>query len=163
MKPLIFVFLLSPLWAFTQRSLTEYKASNDVTYHIGDTVKLAQGSAHNHDFLYVVTGGLAPGVSLPRGYTGRIAVIKKILNARFKGTDKIYFAVGVGLLTNYYIYIEDAIANCEIADACKDKNQPIESSSDKYDQLKKLKDLLDQGVLTQEEYDKEKAKLLEGS
>lgn len=37
----------------------------------------------------------------------------------------------------------------------------IVKDSDKYDKLKKLKELLDQKVITQEEFDKEKKKLLE--
>jgi hypothetical protein len=35
------------------------------------------------------------------------------------------------------------------------------SKDDKYDRLIKLKKLLDDGVITQEEYEKEKAKILE--
>jgi hypothetical protein len=86
-------------------------------------------------------------------------VIKKIGNWKRKGADRIFFTVGVGLLTNYYLFIEDAIATFEIV-VCKSSDQPAAAASDKYDQLKKLKDLFDQGVINQEEYDKEKKKIL---
>jgi len=45
----------------------------------------------------------------------------------------------------------------------EDVVKPIETTNkaDKYEQLKKLKTLLDDGILTQEEFDKEKAKILE--
>jgi hypothetical protein len=157
---MVVVILLISFAANAQKNLPEYEASNGITYHIGDTVKLARGSGTNGDFLYVQVAGLAAtsgDTNLSRGYAGRGAVIKKIANFKWKGSNKIYFVVGLGMLSNYNIYIEDAIETCEIADACKKEAQP---AVDKYDQLKKLKDLLDQGVLTQEEYDKEKQKIL---
>lgn len=150
-----------------QNNLPEYKASNGITYHPGDTVRLARGSGHNGEFVYVQVAGLAQSTNpddnnLGRTYAGANAFIKKIGNWKKKGADRFYFTVGVGLLTNYYLFIEDAIAKCEIADACIEKAQPAESKPDKYEQLKKLKELLDEGVINQEEFDKEKKKILEG-
>lgn len=47
-------------------------------------------------------------------------------------------------------------------DSTKEKDQVIiKETSDKYDKLIKLKKLLDDGVITEEEYEKEKKKLLE--
>jgi hypothetical protein len=45
----------------------------------------------------------------------------------------------------------------------QDNNPIIQAniSGDKYDKLAKLKKLLDDGAITQEEYDREKAKILE--
>ena len=40
------------------------------------------------------------------------------------------------------------------------KNQALESKSHRYEDLEKLKELLDNGVLTREEFDSEKAKIL---
>jgi len=161
MKYIIIVFLLSPILAFVQKQLPEYKASNNVTYHPGDTVMLGMGSATNGNFMYVQVAGFAQSSNqdqnnLPRGFSGRNAVIRNINSVRHQGSDKVYFLVGLGLRTNYYLVIEDAIATCEIP--CNEKDQP----DDKYDQLKKLKALLDDGAIAQEEYDKEKTKLLEG-
>lgn len=77
---------------------------------------------------------------------------------RYKG---VYFTVGGGNITNYTLDIENAIATCEVENCIEEKNER-NSSVDKYDQLKKLKELFDEGILTQEEYDAEKKKILEG-
>lgn len=159
--PLYILFLI----AFGVRAQSEYKASNNVTYHIGDTIKLGRGSGINGDFIYLTMGGwgaLSEGSnskSANKLYAGRGAIIKKIKSTRFHGSDRVQFAVGVGNITNYILAIEDAIATCEVIPCQKD----TPSSSDKYDRLKKLKELLDSGAITQEEYDKEKKKILDGN
>ena len=54
-----------------------------------------------------------------------------------------------------------------VSEARKNKNSSQESagndtsSRDKYDDLLKLKELLDTGAITQEEFDREKAKVLD--
>ncbi|WP_026632820.1 SHOCT domain-containing protein [Dyadobacter alkalitolerans] len=55
--------------------------------------------------------------------------------------------------------IENAIATCEIEN-CKGESS-VHAKSDKYDQLKKLKDLHDKGILSEDEYSAEKKKLLD--
>jgi hypothetical protein len=137
-----------------------YKASNGVEYKIGDNIKLGRGSAPNGDFVYLQMGGWAAGSSdtnIGKSYAGLAVTLKKIKKYKFKGEEKVLFVVGGGNITNYNLNIEDAIATCEVAD-CK-KNEPV-VKEDKYDRLKKLKDLLDQKIITQEEYDKEKTKIL---
>lgn len=163
-------FLILPLGLLGQQNLTTYTASNGITYNIGDTVKLGRGSATNGDFLYLQLGGWAAVAgydqtkgtdqnNIGRGYSGLAVTIKKIKKYKFKGQEKVYFIVGGGNISNYNLMIEDAIASCEVAD-CKE-NKPTETkTTDKYDKLKKLKELLDQGIITQEEYDKEKKKIL---
>ena len=77
---------------------------------------------------------------------------------KIRGVAKVYFTVGGGNLTNYTLYIDDAIQTCEVLPcAALDDHQPV---ADKFDQLKKLKDLLDSGAITKAEYDVEKKKLL---
>lgn len=160
------IFSMVVAAGYAQTNIPEYKASNGVTYKEGDTVKLGRGTAPNGDFRYIQVMGLGMNTydkdknNLPRNYSDGNAVIKRVTNWRKKGADKFYVVVGVGLMNNYWIAIEDAIATCEIAN-CKDKNQPAAAGPDKYDQLAKLKKLLDDGVITQDEYDKEKKKLLE--
>ena len=156
------------------QKLKEYTASNGVTYSIGDTVKLGRGSAPNGDFLYLQMGGWAAAASydsnqgsdqlnIGRNYAGLAVTIKKIRKYKFKGQEKVYFTVGGGNITNYNLIIEDAIATCEVAD-CNDGTEDQNSEQpDKYERLKKLKELLDEGVITQEEFDAEKKKILEGN
>ena len=59
-------------------------------------------------------------------------------------------------------YILGNFPRIEIIFVCKDKSNTDEVSviTDKYDQLIKIKDLLDKGVLTQDEFETEKKKLL---
>lgn len=108
MKQVILIGLLTlPLALKAQKTLTEYQASNGITYHIGDTVKLGRGSGASHEFLYVLTSS---GASAQRGYSGGKLVIKKIHRVNFRGMDKVYFVTA----PKYLLYIEDAIETCEV-------------------------------------------------
>lgn len=157
----------------------KYKASNGINYQIGDTIKLGRGSAQNGDFNYLQMGGMYNTLSalngkyndisssIGRNYSGLNVVLKKIKRYKLKGAESIVFVVGGGNITNYNLMIEDAIATCEIAD-CIEKVQKVQIVRDtiapppsKYDEIKKLKELLDIGAITQEEYDLEKKKILE--
>jgi hypothetical protein len=152
------------------QKLKEYTASNGVTYHLKDTVKLGMGSASNGNFLYLQMGGWAAIMSydsnksddqfnIGRAYANTAVIIKKISQAKLKGIIKTYFTVGGGNITNYLLYIDDAIQTCEVVPCTGGRdNQPV--VADKFDQLKKLKDLLDSGAITQPEYDEQKKKLL---
>jgi hypothetical protein len=152
---------------------TDYKASNGITYHIGDTIKLGRGSSPSGNFMYVQTGGWAKSLTyqsgkgaeqydLDRNFSGRGAVVKKIRNEKSNGADRIVFTVGMGNISNYDMYIEDAIGTCEIAD-CK-KNITTASTTtapSAADELAKYKKLLDAGAITKAEYEAKKKKLLD--
>ena len=73
-----------------------------------------------------------------------------------KGAQRYVFIVGGGNITNYELYIEEAIQVCEIKD-CGKKEAPVVGAAD---ELKKWKALLDSGAITKEEYDAQKKKLL---
>jgi len=170
MKPILtFIALFIAANCFAQK---EYTAINGVTYKIGDTVHLGRGSSPAGTFLYLQMGGWAAvmtydaskgpnQLNIGRGYANTAVVIKKIKTERIKGIEKYYFVVGGGNITNYNLMIDDAIQACEVV-PCQNPNAPvIVQQSDKFDQLKKLKDLLDSGALTQAEYDAQKKKLLD--
>lgn len=134
----------------------EYKATNGITYHEGDKVKLGMGSGINGTFAYIKSSGIANNNQpAPSQYFNTTVVVKKLKEYN----SKTYLAVEAQGMLNYMIDIEGAIASCEIVD-CK-KNEPTEMKADKYERLKKLKELLDSGAITQEEYDKEKKKILD--
>jgi hypothetical protein len=165
MKTLLLSVLLCPLVCLAQK---EYTASNGVTYHVGDTVKLGRGSAPNGDFLYLQIGGWSAATSyrtnggndqfnIGRGYANTAVVIKKIRSAKIRGVEKHSFVVGGGNITNYYLSIDDAIEVCEVV-PCKNAKTPVVNVAD---EIAKLKKLLDDGAITQAEYDSQKKKLLE--
>lgn len=147
--------------ASAQKRIDQYTASNGITYHEGDTVLLGRGSGPGGSFSYITVGGWAASTQpqgIGAGYSGLAVTINKIKQYTTRGQTKVWFVVAGGNITNYNLIIEDAIAVCEVVPCA---SQAAGSPSDKYDDLKKLKDLLDQGVITEEEFSKEKAKILE--
>ena len=147
--------------------LNEYIAPNGITYKIGDKIKLGRGSDTNGKFVYVSVGGWAISADpeenrLGAGNAGLIVTIKKINKNTSKRFNRVFFTVGGGNITNYFLDIDYAIAACEIED-CKTNKEETQTSSDKYDKLQKLKKLLDDGVLSEVEYQAEKKKILNGN
>jgi len=172
---LLFIIIVIPFGGFAQvlgfgKKLSEYKASNGKTYHIGDTIKLGHGSAPNGDFRYVQIGGWAQLLpmedkgsdthNINKYSSGQGAVIQKIHSSKAHGFERVIFAVQLGFGTNFDLYIEDAIASCEIQDCKSNAVVIVQQSSDNLDKIKKLKELLDSGAITQSEYDAQKKKLL---
>jgi len=157
---LLFLFYLSI--ANAQERLKEYKASNNITYKEGDLITLGRGSGGQGTFVYLKIAGWMTGSETQIGsaYSGLNVEIKKIKKQTFKGAEKVIFTVGGGNITNYSLEIEEAIASCEIKD-CVNQSAVAVNKTDKYDQLKKLKVLLDDGTLSKEEYEVEKKKILE--
>ncbi|WP_139925226.1 SHOCT domain-containing protein [Hymenobacter sp. DG01] len=165
--------LLATTHAHAQKP-EEYKASNNITYHPGDTIRLGRGSAPNGDFRYLQVGGWGAAMAnnptgnrdfynAKRSLAGLAVVVKKINTRRLHGQATTTFTVGAGTITNFNLLIEEAIASCEVA-ACKSAapETAAQPQPDKYDRLNKIKALLDNGTLTQTEYESEKAKILAG-
>ena len=168
MKKLIFTFLLlAPVAAFSQK-LKEYHASNGITYHPGDTIKVGLGSMPDGNFKYIQINQLLPGPPDPRRSNSMTArkdmsgsgyVIKKIQNVKqMGGGEKTVITIRTGGLPTCDIWIEEAIAVCEVTPCNNQKSSaPVASVAD---ELLKLKKLLDAGGITQAEYDTQKKKLL---
>ncbi len=161
MKKLMFVLLILCSFNSYSQKLKEYKASNGITYHVGDSVVMGAASGDNDYYVYMwMTSALAKGQGIRgRAYIDTPVIIKKIKNFKVRGEEKVMFLVGGGNITNYTLDIENAISACEIKD-CNNKKPTSNSMTSKYDELKKLKELLDSGVITQEEFEKEKEKIL---
>ena len=167
MKNLLFfsiVLISSNLYA---KKIDSYTASNGKTYHIGDQIKLGRGSGQNGIFVYLEIGGFlaaAEGLNgrdvpqLDRNFSGRTVRVEKIKQLN---SGQIIFTVSSKTMTYYSLDIENAIATCEIVD-CTGNVMPVKivNQTSKYDELAKLKELLDSGVLSKEEYEEEKEKLL---
>lgn len=161
------------VFAQSKQKKTEYLASNGITYHIGDTIKMGHGTDPQGNFMYVQQGGWAKAVfsdptqgstqyNLDRSYAGSGAIVKKIRTEKFHKLDRVIFTVGLGSISNCDMYIEDAITSCEIAD-CKKKGETVAATpaaASAADELAKYKKLLDQGAISKAEYDAVKKKLL---
>src|SRR5690606_41705737 len=103
------------------------------------------------------------GDRLGAANAGLNVTIKKMNKYSCEGQKGVYFTVGGGNITNSILDIENASKTCEV-EICNKEVQKVEiigDTSDKYDQLEKIKKLLNEGILTQEEYDTEKKKILE--
>ena len=172
-KNIILTFLIITVFKVSAQKLTEYRAINGITYHIGDTVRLGRGSSPNGTFLYLQMGGWGAAfvydanagpnqLNIGRAYANTGVIIKKIKTGNIKGIVKYYFTVGGGNVTNYTLTIDDAIQACEVVPCASQAatTTVIQQSDDNLDKLKKLKALLDSGAITQSEYDAQKKKLL---
>ena len=156
-----------PFIGFAQN---EYKASNGRTYHIGDTVKIALGSMPDGNFKYVLASQpafLPPrrngnDLSARKDFAHSNAVIKKIKTGS-RLTDngnKIILVVKGNGLINFDVWIEEAIAACEVTPCATSTSAATVPATGVADELLKLKKLLDAGALTQDEFNAQKKKLL---
>ena len=165
-KIIVLIFCALTMSVFSQRKvekLKEYTASNGVTYKIGDKITLNKGSNFNGSFNYVQIGGWGMSMNaeankLPSTNNGLIVTVKKIKKIKRNVFKGVVFTVDGGNISNYLLIIEDAIKSCEITPC--DKTTKVVVKESKYDKLKKLKELLDTNVLTQEEFESEKKKIL---
>ena len=131
--------------------------SSKDTIKIGDIIELKEGSTEKGNFKFVQ---LLNNFNEPiQPATSRNAFSKqKILF--FKEQDSVYYA-----FTKFFcINIEPAIKSSEIKCASIKRLKPDKkrngTDDSKYDKLQKIKKLLDEGILTKEEYEVEKKKIL---
>jgi hypothetical protein len=166
-KLLLIFFIIIPFLANAQLfakapDVTLYKASNGITYHVNDTVRLGKGSGQNGAFLYIEQRGIPlpsprSGPGLPKTFTNSGLVVKRIKINKVNGVDKYLFIVDAGGPFRFSLYIDDAILACEVIPCSSIGQAP---TLDVADEIKKLKSLLDSGAITQTEYDGQKKKLL---
>jgi hypothetical protein len=134
---------------------TSYLASDGAVYKIGDRIKIGVPSS-NKTFTFITEGDgiLVPITSLTSFASGTETEIKRIF---VYGSKRAGYAVsfrtkGYTGVSNYTIQFENALSVGEV------KGFGL-SSDDALDQLKKAKDKLDLGLITQEEFDILKAEL----
>lgn len=167
MKRILIISLLViySLITFGQNKIDSYTASDNITYHIGDTIKLGTGSDNNGNFKYLQMGGLSNTLSamngdyqnvsssVGRNYSGLNVIIKKIKEQKFKGGTKVLFVVGGGNITNYNLMIEEALKTGEIASNGMSSDEALST-------LKKEKDKFDLGLITSDQYEAKKKELI---
>ncbi|WP_374950371.1 SHOCT domain-containing protein [Mucilaginibacter sp.] len=171
MKKLLLFALLVVSTAASAQKMNDYKATNGVTYKIGDTVKLGRGSAPYGSFNYMQMGGVGAflahkqqrgdQLNIDKTYANTAVIVKGIKSSRMNGAQKVVFAVRADAPVNFNLTIDDAIQTCEVIPC---SNQPGSVAAPPVmsvaDEIAKLKKLLDSGALTQGEYDAQKKKLL---
>ncbi len=164
---IVSIFCLMPFIGFAQN---DYKASNGKTYRVGDTIRVALGSMPDGNFKYVQAS--QPSFFPPRrngndlnarkDFANTSAIIKKIKTGS-RLTDngnKIILVVKGNGLINFDVWIEEAIAACEVTPCATPTSAPTVQTANVADELLKLKKLLDAGALTQDEFNAQKKKLL---
>jgi hypothetical protein len=132
-----------------------YVGSDGAVYKVGDRVKIGVPSS-NKTFAFITQGDglLTPITNLTASFSGNETEIKRIavVGNKRMGYSVSFRTKGITGLSNYSIQFENALSTGEV------KGFGL-SSDDALAQLKKGKDKLDLGLITQEEYDKLKADL----
>ena len=162
-----FVFSISATMVFGQEikfadlvtaergEFTSYLASDGAVYKIGDRIKIGVPSS-NKTFAFITEGDgiLMPITNLTAFSIGNETEIKRIFvyGSKRAGYSVAFRTKGFTGVSNYTIQFENALSVGEV------KGFGL-SSDDALEQLKKAKDKLDLGLITQEEFDKLKAEL----
>ncbi|MBT9188084.1 SHOCT domain-containing protein [Zobellia russellii] len=163
MRNLAFIFLLIIVSVNAQKKqIGVYKADNGVTYKLKDKITLNVGSDTDGTFNYVtmplVSGDDKRGGRHLANSLFKIIGIEKYSGKKRTGVN-IVAKKGLGLI---HIDIINAIRTCEVTPCTQTSSTSpvVINESDKYDKLKKLKDLYDDGVINKDEYEAEKQKIL---
>lgn len=148
---------------------------------VGDDMRVGSGSTDDGSFKYIRIASTSwtyntssSGVnsraanqanSLPVSFSGLRMRIKKIRVVGSKKRGYVpYLILGGGTLTNYECDIQQAVKVGEvICDGCETLNKKSSDfrSESVADELNKLKKLKDEGVLTEDEFQQQKKKLLD--
>jgi hypothetical protein len=165
---LLIVFLTISICGYTQEikytdlatsnrgEFTSYISKDGSVYKIGDRIKIGRPSS-NAMFVYITQGDgiLMPITQLTSNSSGQETEIKRIYVVGNKRVGySVYFRTkGLSGLLNYSIAFENAIETNEV------KSFGM-SSDDALTELKKSKDKLDLGLISQADYDLKKADLV---
>jgi len=162
-----------------EKRTIKIKQGGEIT--IGDDVLIGDGASPDGTFRYIQvneasmfrgtnTGGTHYGVqqanALPNKYAGLKA---KVVDFQERGNRKtgykMFVIVGVGEVKRYQIDLDSALKFGElIVEGYVNPNKETKTqntNSSLADEIKKLNELKESGILTEEEYQKAKQKLLE--
>jgi hypothetical protein len=169
MKYCLLVCLLfsAPLSVFAQmpgKAVEEYKTPSGTTFHRGDTLRFGRGSNPNGAFIYAYIPAKllgSPRVYFNTSWAGGKAVIKELRYQELKkGGDHRTIAIVKTNTINGVVELDQAEEVREILSPNNKQAAAQSAPTGVADELIKLKSLLDAKAISQEEYDKQKAKLL---
>ena len=167
MKLAIPLALLFPLFGLSQQKIeNDTLYVGELKYYDGYQIKLGFGSnVATKDFNYIYTSPMSiAGIQyLGKSWQGHKMTVKNVKKYGTKKTgDKYYLILGGGNIVNYWCEIEAALSTGEVIDDRVIKKVDSKGSSISVaDEIAKLKKLYDDGVLTKEEYEAQKKKLLD--
>jgi hypothetical protein len=132
-----------------------YISKDGRIYSPGDTIDIGTPSGTNGKFVHLQKVDVAGTVYIVGPEAVNTHVILKSI--RVGGTKRSGWKVsfqtkGMTFVDNYFLYIEDAITVGEV-------DSGVMSSDEALTELKKAKDKLDLGLITQEEFEKIKLEL----
>lgn len=145
---------------FIVSSQTEYKTKSGHIYKIGDTIELGQPVKISSSPLIATTGEWATILNKKGKNVRNMNLINskgiiQEIHIDSNNTKLIFKVFG----RRFYVLIEEAIRKNEVILPLSFSKSHL--GEDKYDKIKKLKELLDIGAISQEEFDREKKKLLD--
>ena len=176
-KFILDVLLFIPLFALGQSEYPVFRKDtlyiNPYDFYVkGSKLKTGLGTMPDGSFKYITTSpgsfvalmgatsanpsaGITP---LGSSYSGHTLEAKKYkrLGSKKRGF-KYYLVAGGGNIVNYWVDIESALKTGEIVSNSPNINKAANASV--ADEIKKLKELLDSGAITEEEYNNQKKKL----
>ena len=155
-----FLFFFS-LFCLFSHSQNEYVTKSNVKYKVSDTLQLGKpsklltsmvssSSSGSWEAIFKLNGDKLSNVN----FMNKKVIITKI--EQTENETKFYFEL---FKQKLYVLIEKAILSGEVILPYTEKVKNDEVS-DKYDKIKKIKELLDIGAITKEEFEIEKKKLL---
>ncbi|UYQ94017.1 SHOCT domain-containing protein [Chitinophaga horti] len=146
-----------------------YKTKSGWVIREGDRINIGKPATGEKRFAYIYN---APGLALDlsktpmeRNWSGKSATVRNITyNGSKRSGFSVILVINVAMMVNYWVEIDNAIEDEEIlipAEFAKNKEKSPSTGGSVADELKKLKELLDAGAITQAEYDDQKKKLLD--
>lgn len=164
---LIFVLLSIPVCLNAQNTYPLIKGSavyfNQYDYYTMDTpVIIGKGTLPTGDYKYITTS--VSRIPLDRKYAGTKAVITKVkdLGSDKRGHKYFFIVDGIGDY-KFEIEIQNALESGEVVSKDPAIVSKLQTQTKPYsvaDEILKLKKLMDDGLLTREEFDVQKKKLL---
>ena len=133
------------------KNIAKYTASDGSEWSVGDRITLGSASGSNQ-FSFASMGSGAAVTLLGAAWAGTELEVKKI---RVTGTKRMGFRLWLTCkmdLSNIHVNCEQAIASGELVTTGYTSDKALE-------ELKRAKDKLDLGLITQEEFDSLKAEL----